>query len=556
MTNLVALPMLVPLIAAGISVILGRWRWAQRVVALAALTATLGISIALAISADRDGPLVVQAGGRPAPIGITLVVDRLSGIMLTVGAAMLLAVLVYAIGQPGAERNHVGFQSLYLIMSAGVGASFIVGDMFTLFVAFEMMLTASYALLTLGGGREQVRSGMTYVVISLIASTLFVTALALLYAATGTLNMADLSEKMADLPPGLRTAFAVLLLVVFGIKAGLFPLFFWLPDSYPTAPSPVTAVFAGLLTKVGVYALIRTQTLLFPADSRPDTLMLVLAGLTMVIGILGAIAQDDVKRILSFNIISHIGYMIMGLALFSVAGIAAAVFYTVHHIVAKTTLFLTGGLIEHVGGSSRLSRLGNMVQVGAGRRRAVPRPGAHARRRAAAVGLHPQARAGGGRVRPAALPDRRDQPRRQPAHAAVDDEDLDRSVLGPRARGTGERAADRRPDRRPAADDRADGGARRRQRGHRRRRRTPLRAGPTHGHRPPRPGRVPAGGVADEGHARSPGPVRRRADRGLADAAGTASASPTPSPASSSPASCCWCSPRSAAAVTDRSARP
>ncbi len=362
MTNLVALPVLVPLIAAGLSVILGRWRSAQRVVGVTALTVTLGISIALAIAADRDGPLVVQAGGRPAPLGITLVVDRLSGIMLTVGAAMLLAVLVYAIGQPGAERNHVGFQSLYLIMSAGVGASFVVGDMFTLFVAFEMMLTASYVLLTLGGGREQVRSGMTYVVISLIASTLFVTALALLYAATGTLNMADLSEKIAVLPPGVRTAFAVLLLVVFGIKAGLFPLFFWLPDSYPTAPSPVTAVFAGLLTKVGVYALIRTQTLLFPADSRPDTLMLVLAGLTMVIGILGAIAQDDVKRILSFNIISHIGYMIMGLALFSVAGIAAAVFYTVHHIVAKTTLFLTGGLIEHVGGSSRLSRLGNMVK--------------------------------------------------------------------------------------------------------------------------------------------------------------------------------------------------
>jgi multicomponent Na+:H+ antiporter subunit D len=247
-------------------------------------------------------------------------------------------------------------------MSAGVGAAFIVGDLFTLFVSFEMMLTASYALLTLGGRREQVRAGMTYVVISLIASTLFITALALLYGATGTVNMADLAGKIADLPPGLRSAFAVLLVVVFGIKAGLFPLFFWLPDSYPTAPSPVTAVFAGLLTKVGVYALIRSQTLLFPAGSRPDTLLLVIAGLTMVIGILGALAQDDVKRILSFNIISHIGYMVMGLGLFSVAGLAAAVFYTAHHIVAKTTLFLTGGLIEHVGGSSRLSELGNMVK--------------------------------------------------------------------------------------------------------------------------------------------------------------------------------------------------
>jgi multicomponent Na+:H+ antiporter subunit D len=164
------------------------------------------------------------------------------------------------------------------------------------------------------------------------------------------------------LPEGLRSAFAVLLLVVFGIKAGLFPLFFWLPDSYPTAPSPVTAVFAGLLTKVGVYALIRTQTLLFPADSRPATLMLVLAGLTMVIGILGAIAQDDVRRILSFNIVSHIGFMVMGLAFFSVAGLSAAIYYAVHHILAMTTLFLVAGLIEHVGGTTQMGSLGNMVR--------------------------------------------------------------------------------------------------------------------------------------------------------------------------------------------------
>ena len=192
----------------------------------------------------------------------------------------------------------------------------------------------------------------------------------------------------------MQQAFAVLLLVVFGIKAALFPLFFWLPDSYPTAPSPVTAVFAGLLTKVGVYAIIRTQTLLFPPAARPGTLILVLAGLTMVVGVLGAIAQDDVKRILSFNIVSHIGYMVMGLGLFTVAGLAAAVFYTVHHIVAKTTLFLTGGLIEHVGGSGRLDRLGDMVRTRPGPRRAVPRARAQPGRHPAAVGLRRQARAG------------------------------------------------------------------------------------------------------------------------------------------------------------------
>ena len=359
---LLALPIVLPLLGAAASILVGRSRLAQRVISVGVLTAVLAVAATLLVTVDRDGTVATRAGGWGAPMGITLVADRFSAIMLTVGSIMLLAVLIYAIGEPGAERDHVGFQSVYLIMAAGVAASFLTGDLFNLFVAFEMMLTASYVLLTLGGGRAQVRSGMTYVVISLIASALFITALALLYAATGTVNMADLAVKIADLPPGLRSGFAVLLVVVFGIKAALFPLFFWLPDSYPTAPSAVTAVFAGLLTKVGVYAIIRTQTLLFPESARPGTLLLVMAGATMLVGILGAIAQDDVKRILSFNIVSHIGYMVMGLGLFTVAGVAAAIFYVVHHIVAKTTLFLTGGLIEHTGGSSRLSRLGEMVR--------------------------------------------------------------------------------------------------------------------------------------------------------------------------------------------------
>jgi multicomponent Na+:H+ antiporter subunit D len=351
-----------PLIGAAISMILGRSRRAQRAVALSILTTVLAVSVVIFIDVDRDGVVVSNAGGWAAPLGIALVADRYSALLLVVAAIVLLAVLVYAIGQPGAERNHVGFQSVYLVLTAGVSAAFLTGDLFNLFVAFEMMLTASYVLLTLGGREDQMRSGTTYVVISLIASALFVSALALLYAATGTVNMADLGEKLAELSPGVRTAFAVFLLVVFGIKAALFPLYFWLPDSYPIAPAPVTAIFAGLLTKVGVYAIFRTQTLLFPESTRPAGLILVIAGTTMVIGVLGAIAQDDVKRLLSFNIVSHVGYMAMGLGFFTVGGLAAAIFYTVHHIVAKTTLFLTGGLIEHSGGSSRLSELGGMVR--------------------------------------------------------------------------------------------------------------------------------------------------------------------------------------------------
>ncbi len=361
MNAVLPLPIVLPLLAAALCILTGGSRTAQRIIGLTTLTALVPIAVAILVRVDDEGVVVVQAGDWPAPIGITLVADRLSAIMLLTASIVLLAVLVYAIGQPGVERNHVGFQSVYMILAAGVSAAFLTGDLFNLFVAIEMMLTASYVLITLGGRLEQVRSGMTYVVISLVASALFLLALAFTYASTGTVNMADLGSHIATLPSGVRAGLAGLLLVVFGIKAALFPLYFWLPDSYPTAPSAVTAIFAGLLTKVGIYAIIRTQTLLFPPESRPATLILITAGLTMVVGILGAIAQEDFRRIFSFYIISQIGYIMMGLGLFTVLGVAAAVYAIVHHIVVKTTLFLVGGLIEHHGGSSRLSRLGGMV---------------------------------------------------------------------------------------------------------------------------------------------------------------------------------------------------
>ena len=181
MNTLLVGPVVLPIIGAALTVLVGRSRAAQRVIGLSVLTAVCVNAVALLVIVDRDGTQSTQAGGGPAPLGISLVADRFSAIMLTIGAIVLLAVLVYAIGQPGAERNHVGFQSLYLVLAAGVAASFLTGDLFNLFVAFEMMLTASYVLITLGGRADQVRSGMTYVVIGLIASILFLAALAFVY---------------------------------------------------------------------------------------------------------------------------------------------------------------------------------------------------------------------------------------------------------------------------------------------------------------------------------------------------------------------------------------
>jgi multicomponent Na+:H+ antiporter subunit D len=362
-SSLLALPVALPLTAAALSILLSRWCWVQRAISLVTCVTTLLLAIVILAAADAGDAVVTQVGGWPAPFGITLIADRFSAIMLLVSAILILVVLVYALGQLDDEREfQLHFHPVYLVLSAGVSASFLTGDLFNLFVAFEIMLIASYVLITLGANRGQIRPGMTYVVINLLASVLFVTAVAFVYAATGTVNMAQLAVRIAELPEGLRLALGYLLLIVFGVKAGIFPLFFWLPDSYPTAPAPITALFAGLLTKVGVYTLIRTQTLMFPHDGSPSLVILVIAGLTMLVGVLGAIAQNDIKRILSFHIVSQIGYMVFGLGLFTLAGLAGAVYYIVHHIVVKTSLFLVGGLVETSVGSGALRELGGIAR--------------------------------------------------------------------------------------------------------------------------------------------------------------------------------------------------
>ncbi|KAF4409767.1 MULTISPECIES: Na+/H+ antiporter subunit D [Streptomyces] len=364
---LVPLPVVLPLFASGLKLTVGpRLQRTQRGISVVVLAAVLAISLALLVAADQQGPQVVHLGGWAPPVGIVLVADRLSALMLTVSSAVTLCVLVYSLSQGMADRDEVTplsvFHPSYLVLVAGVSNTFLAGDLFNLYVGFEIMLTASYVLLTVGGTQARVRAGSTYVVVSLLSSLLFATAIAMVYAATGTVSLAQLADRTDALPAAVRTALEVMLLLVFGIKAAVFPLGAWLPDSYPTAPAPVTAVFAGLLTKVGVYAMLRTQTLLFPGGPLTTALMAV-ALLTMIVGILGAVAQSDLKRLLSFTLVSHIGYMVFGIALASVRGIAGAIFYVAHHITVQTTLFLVAGLVERRGGTSDLQRLGGLARL-------------------------------------------------------------------------------------------------------------------------------------------------------------------------------------------------
>ncbi|WP_420112899.1 Na+/H+ antiporter subunit D [Pseudactinotalea sp.] len=366
MTWLVPLPVVVPLVAAGLALALARRSKLQAIISTVAITLVVLASGALMILAHRDGPQVVNVGEWSAPVGISLVADRLSALMLLVSGIVLLCVLLYSLAQGLADGNEGApvaiYHPTYLVLAAGVANAFLTGDLFNLYVGFEILLGASFVLLTLGGTGERIRAGSIYVVVSLLSSILFLIAIGLVYAATGTLNMAQLAERIGNIDPGMALVLQVMLLLGFLIKAAVFPLSAWLPDSYPTAPAPVTAVFAGLLTKVGVYAIMRTQTLLFP-DTIVNDVLLVASIVTMLVGIIGAVAQDDLKRLLSFTLVSHIGYMVFGVALANTTGLGAAIFYVAHHITVQTALFLVAGLIERRGGTTSLENLGGLARL-------------------------------------------------------------------------------------------------------------------------------------------------------------------------------------------------
>ncbi len=358
------IPVLLPLLGAGLTLVVGRRPRLQQLIALAVLSATTAVAAVLAVAANA-GPVVLDVGSWSAPIGVTLVADRLAALMLVVSQIVTLAVLVYSLAQNLAD-DHPGapisvYFPTFLILSAGVSDAFLTGDLFNLYVGFEILLAASFVLITLGGTHGRVRAGSVYVVVSLVSSAIFLGGIGLVYAATGTVNMAQLAERLPEIDPGVALMIHVVLLVAFGIKAAIVPLQAWLPDSYPTAPAPVTAVFAGLMTKVGVYALIRLEVLLFPGGQL-DGVLAVVGLATMIIGILGAVAQDDIKRLLSFTLVSHIAFMVWGLSLSSEWGLAGAIYYAAHHIIVQTTLFLIAGLIERRTGTTSLSRLSGLAK--------------------------------------------------------------------------------------------------------------------------------------------------------------------------------------------------
>ncbi len=362
---LLVLPMLVPLATAIALQLLPYRPRLLRGVAFAGALVILAVSVALFARVQAGGIQVTQVGSWPAPFGITLVADLFSALLLMMVGIIGAAVTGSSFAGVDPRREALGYHALIHVLLMGVSGAFLTGDIFNLYVWFEVTLISSFVLMSLHRTRAQLHAAYIYVALNLLASAFLLTAIGLLYGQAGTLNLADLAGSWPQRrTPALDAALSMLFLTAFGIKAGLFPLFFWLPASYHTPPAAVGALLAGLLTKVGVYAMIRVFTLLFPDPAHAVyAVLLVLSAVTMVVGLIGALAQRDLRRVLSFNLVGHIGFTTVGLALWTPAALGASILYVLHHMLVITTLFLASGVFLRQRRTTSLASLGGLYRA-------------------------------------------------------------------------------------------------------------------------------------------------------------------------------------------------
>ncbi len=361
--NEIALPILLPL-ALVIVLIFVRAASTARWIGIIGCALLLAVSVLLFFQVRQNNILVLQVGGWEAPYGISLVIDYFSSLMLLASNLIVFVISIYAFHFVGKNEKFSKFYLFFFALILGVNGIFITGDAFNFYVWLEVMMLSSFVLITMGTTKKQLEGGIKYMSLNLISSLLFLAGLGLLYGKTGTLNMAHLAMVISNSEQGLlMNTSGMLFFISLGIKAAIFPLFFWLPASYHTANITVTSLFAGLLTKVGVYGFIRFTTLFFMGnDSLWQELLLISAGLTMVIGGMAASIQYDTRRILSYHIISQIGYMIMGLGIFTPLAIAGAIYFTIHNMLAKTNTFLIAGVINKLKGTFDLKIIGGLFK--------------------------------------------------------------------------------------------------------------------------------------------------------------------------------------------------
>ncbi|GAA0326497.1 Na+/H+ antiporter subunit D [Bacillus carboniphilus] len=365
MSNLLIYPLLIPLLTAILLIFFKSVPLQRTLSVISTLLTTLAAGL-LIYANQSDGIQSVNLGNWAAPFGISLVSDMLSALLVTTSSFITLVCLLYAFRTIGEDREKFYFYPVVQFLLLGVNGAFTTGDIFNLFVFFEVMLMSSYVLIVLGGTKIQLRESLKYILVNIISSSLFVIGVAYLYSVTGTLNMAHLSVRIAEVGTegtGVLTVIAVLFLVVFGLKGAIFPLFFWLPGSYYAPPIPVMALFGALLTKVGVYSIMRTYTLIFQQDvAFTHSLLGWLALLTIVFGVIGAIAYWDIKKIIIYNIMIAVGVILFGVSTMSEAGLTGSIFYIIHDMIIKAALFLLVGVIIAITGTSNLKEISGLIK--------------------------------------------------------------------------------------------------------------------------------------------------------------------------------------------------
>lgn len=364
MINLLLFPVLIPFLFAAILLFFPKKVKAQRVITIIGLLIALASAVVLLWKVKTDGVQTITLGSWAPPYGITMVSDMFSALLVTSSLLIALFVVWYSFTSLGQDREKTFYYSAILFMLTGVNGAFTTGDIFNMFVFFEVLLMSSYVLIVLGGEKIQLKESIKYILVNIVSSSLFVISVGYLYSVVGTLNMADISIQLAGIgQTGIVTVIAVLFLIVFGIKGAIFPLFFWLPGSYAAPPIPVLTLFGALLTKVGVYAIMRTYTLFFTTDiGFTHELLMIVSIATIIAGCIGALAYFDVKKIIIYNIVIAVGVILFGASIMNENAMMGSVFYLIHDILIKGALFLLIGIIITITGTSDLRKMGGLMK--------------------------------------------------------------------------------------------------------------------------------------------------------------------------------------------------
>lgn len=361
--NILLSPILIHMITAVICLLLWQKARPQKLISILGSTIALLFSILIFGLNWNWGSIVVFAGNWKPPYGITFVSDTLSTVMVLLTCIVGFAVSIFSTNAIGDSRIKYGYFSIYHFLLMGLCGTFLTGDIFNMYVWFEIVIISSFVLLTLGGKRMQMEAAVKYIAMNMLASVIFLTAIGILYGLTGSLNIADLGAKVKNIEnQGLVQVTSLLFFIGFGIKSAVFPLYFWLPSSYHTPPSAIAAIFGGLLTKMGIYSLLRVFTVIFQPDSFMLQFFSVIAITTMITGALGAINKKSIRRMFSYLIVCHIGYLIAGMGLYSTLAFSGIVFYLIHDIIIKSNLFMMSGIIYKIRASTDLRRLGGLYK--------------------------------------------------------------------------------------------------------------------------------------------------------------------------------------------------